>query len=281
MLYSGLLTEGGRQELEAREAASLRQRQRQHQHQQLQRQQLQQLQGQQQGQQQQQLQQHGQQRRMKQAVQFLHKDSADLLPLDGLKKLGTSKDTQPHNILQRRLMETNLSKLRNRAPWAPKSEAANKASRGHQGKPEGLKKVEEEDMILVSCQCFGKDLKAVVDTGCQYNLISSACLDRLGLKEHVKSYKHDGEKASLPRHLRVTGQIEHLALTLGSLRLDCSAAVVDDNEKTLSLGLQTLRSLKCVINLEKRHLVVGKTDREEIPFVESKVPSNEDNTSEA
>lgn len=34
-----------------------------------------------------------QQRRMKQAVQFIHKDSADLLPLDGLKKLGTSKDT--------------------------------------------------------------------------------------------------------------------------------------------------------------------------------------------
>lgn len=34
-----------------------------------------------------------QQRRMKQAVQFIHKDSADLLPLDGLKKLGSSKDT--------------------------------------------------------------------------------------------------------------------------------------------------------------------------------------------
>ena len=31
-----------------------------------------------------------QQRRLKQAVRFLHKDSADLLPLDGLKKLGTS-----------------------------------------------------------------------------------------------------------------------------------------------------------------------------------------------
>ncbi|XP_038620751.1 nuclear receptor-interacting protein 3 [Tachyglossus aculeatus] len=280
MLYSGLLSEGGRAEVEAREAASLRQRQRQQQLQQLQ--QLQQRQQVQQQQQQvQQQQQQLQQRRLKQAVQFLHKDSADLLPLDGLKKLGSSKDTQPHNILQRRLMETNLSKLRNRAPWAPKGEAANKASRGHQGKPEGLKKVEEEDMILVSCQCFGKDLKAVVDTGCQYNLISSACLDRLGLKEHVKSYKPEGEKASLPRHLRVTGQIEHLALTLGSLRLDCSAAVIDDNEKTLSLGLQTLRSLKCIINMEKRRLVVGKTDREEIPFVESKVSSNEDNTSEA
>lgn len=58
MFCSGILTEPSRKEVEIREAASLHQ-----------------------------------QRRMKQAVQFIHKDSADLLPLDGLKKLGTSKDT--------------------------------------------------------------------------------------------------------------------------------------------------------------------------------------------
>ncbi|XP_076862918.1 nuclear receptor-interacting protein 2 isoform X2 [Brachyhypopomus gauderio] len=48
-----------------------------------------------------------QQRRLKQATQFSHKDSADLLPLDGLKRLGTSKDLQPHSIVQRRLLEGN------------------------------------------------------------------------------------------------------------------------------------------------------------------------------
>ncbi|XP_027708464.1 nuclear receptor-interacting protein 3 [Vombatus ursinus] len=240
MFYSGLLTEGGRKEADMREAASLRQ-----------------------------------QRRMKQAVQFIHKDSADLLPLDGLKKLGSSKDTQPHNILQRRLMETNLSKLRNtRVPWAPKTNRLNQA------KSEGLKKAEEGDMILVSCQCAGKDLKALVDTGCQHNLISSACVDRLGLKDHVKSHKHDGEKLSLPRHLKVVGQIEHLALTLGSLRLDCPAAVVEDNDRNLTLGLQTLRSLKCIINLDKQRLIMGKVEKEEIPFVET-MSGSEDNTSEA
>ena len=38
-----------------------------------------------------------QQRRLKQATQFTHKDSADLLPLDGLKRLGTcSKDLVSH-----------------------------------------------------------------------------------------------------------------------------------------------------------------------------------------
>ncbi|KAL4625008.1 nuclear receptor-interacting protein 2 [Arapaima gigas] len=53
-----------------------------------------------------------QQRRLKQATQFTHKDSADLLPLDGLKRLGTSKDLQPHCIVQRRLLESNVTRLR-------------------------------------------------------------------------------------------------------------------------------------------------------------------------
>uniref|UniRef100_A0A8C9XST3 Nuclear receptor interacting protein 2 n=1 Tax=Sander lucioperca TaxID=283035 RepID=A0A8C9XST3_SANLU len=59
-----------------------------------------------------------QQRRLKQATQFTHKDSADLLPLDGLKRLGTSKDLQPHSIVQRRLMEGNFTRLRGEA-WDP------------------------------------------------------------------------------------------------------------------------------------------------------------------
>ncbi|XP_031968676.1 nuclear receptor-interacting protein 3 isoform X2 [Corvus moneduloides] len=173
MFYSGILTEPSRKEVEIREAASLRQ-----------------------------------QRRMKQAVQFIHKDSADLLPLDGLKKLGTSKDT-----------------------------------------------------------CAGKELKAVVDTGSQHNLMSSACLDRLGLKEHLKALPVEDEMVSLPNKVRAIGQIECLSLTVGAVPVECAALVVEDNEQPFSLGLQTLKSLKCVINMEKHHLVLGQMDREEIPFV--------------
>ena len=42
---------------------------------------------------------------------------------------------------------------------------------------ESLASVEQ---YIFSPQCAGKDVKALVDTGCQYNLISSACVDRLG-----------------------------------------------------------------------------------------------------
>ncbi|KAM9173191.1 nuclear receptor-interacting protein 2 isoform 2-T2 [Pangshura tecta] len=41
-----------------------------------------------------------QKRHLKQATQFVHKDSADLLPLDGLKRLGTSKDLCQGQVLR-------------------------------------------------------------------------------------------------------------------------------------------------------------------------------------
>ncbi|NXI57207.1 NRIP3 protein, partial [Chloroceryle aenea] len=235
MFYSGILTEPTRKEVELREAASLRQ-----------------------------------QRRMKQAVQFIHKDSADLLPLDGLKKLGTSKDTQPHNVLQKRLMETNLSKLRSsRGSWTPKSDISAQPNKPNQTKLGSSGKAEDEELIVVSCQCAGKELKAVVDTGSQHNLMSSACLDRLGLKEHLKALPSDDEMVSLPSKVRVMGQIECLSLTGGAGRKSACSYFSEDGEKPFTFGLQTLKSLKCVINMEKRHLVLGKTEREEIPFVGS------------
>ncbi|XP_029438727.1 nuclear receptor-interacting protein 3 [Rhinatrema bivittatum] len=249
MFYSGLLTEGGRKEAQLREAAALRQQQ---------------------------------QRRMKQAVQFNHKDSADLLPLDGLKRLGTSKDTQPHNILQRRLLETNLSKLRsNRAVWTPKNEISPQSNKLSPPRTESPKKGEEEELIFVQCQCAGRDMKVMIDTGSRYNLISSACVDRLGLKEHIKDNKNEDKSISLDPPLKVIGQLEHLAVKMGTVKVDCSAMVIEDSENNLSLGLQTLRTMKCVVNLDKNLLTLGRTGREEIPFVADSSAVKEDHSSEA
>ncbi|NXA11769.1 NRIP3 protein, partial [Sapayoa aenigma] len=235
MFYSGILTEPSRKEVEIREAASLRQ-----------------------------------QRRMKQAVQFIHKDSADLLPLDGLKKLGSSKDTQPHNILQKRLMETNLSKLRSsRGSWSPKGDISSQSNKLNPIKLGSSGKTEDEDLIVVSCQCAGQELRAVVDTGSQHNLMSSACLDRLGLKEHLKALPAEDETVSLPNKVKVIGQIECLTLAVGAVPVECTALVVDDRELQFSFLTKGIYSIQCVINMEKHHLVLGKTDREEIPFVGS------------
>ncbi|XP_067849691.1 nuclear receptor-interacting protein 3-like [Heptranchias perlo] len=243
MFYSDILRESRRQQMDIREAASLRQ-----------------------------------QRRMKQAVQFIHKDSADLLPLDGLKKLGTSKETQPHNILQRRLLETNLSKFRanNRGTWPSNNSFPVQNKSFHQTKQELHKRTHEDDLIFVCCKCAGIEMKVRIDTGSRYNLISSACVDKLGLKELVKINKDETEKMGMPFISKVIGQIENIAITIGQVNIECSAAVVDDDEKTLSFGLQTLRSLKCIIDMEKQYLILGEKEKEEIPFLGIDSTLNED-----
>uniref|UniRef100_A0A6I8PIN7 Nuclear receptor interacting protein 2 n=1 Tax=Ornithorhynchus anatinus TaxID=9258 RepID=A0A6I8PIN7_ORNAN len=80
-----------------------------------------------------------QQRRLKQASRFAHQDSADLLPLDSLKRLGTSKDLQPHSVIQRRL-EGDLSRLRTDCP----------PPRGRGRSPDG-----EASALLVHCKVRG------------------------------------------------------------------------------------------------------------------------------
>ncbi|KAK2892744.1 hypothetical protein Q8A67_012732 [Cirrhinus molitorella] len=77
-----------------------------------------------------------QQRRLKQATQFTHKDSADLLPLDGLKRMGTSKDLQPHSIVQRRLLEGNIPRLRGEVRDIPSHVRSPLADSKEGGEPE-------------------------------------------------------------------------------------------------------------------------------------------------
>ncbi|RXM27169.1 Transmembrane protein 9B [Acipenser ruthenus] len=183
---------------------------------------------------------------MKQAVQFMHKDSADLLPLDGLKKLGTSKETQPHNILQRRLLETNLSKFRgnNCGTRIPNNGISVQSYGFHQDREQSLTTSEEEDLICVCCKCAGKEIKIVIDTGCRFNLITTACLDRFGLKELVKINETETETLPFPHNIKPVGQIETLPLMIGQIKVDCSAVVVENDVECMSLGFRTLRSLK-------------------------------------
>ncbi|XP_058138571.1 nuclear receptor-interacting protein 2 [Dasypus novemcinctus] len=186
-----------------------------------------------------------QQRRLKQATQFLHKDSADLLPLDSLKRLGTSKDLQPHSVIQRRLMEGNQGRLQGEPPLAYGQEGSRDTSRT------------EIPALLVNCKCQDQLLQVAVDTGTQYNQISTGCLSRLGLGKRV--LKASGDLAPRP-------QVEQLELQLGQETVACSARVVDVESPEFCLGLQTLLSLKCCIDLE-RGVLRPKAPFPELPFL--------------
>ncbi|XP_071382085.1 nuclear receptor-interacting protein 3-like [Centroberyx affinis] len=211
------------------------------------------------------------QRRLKQAVQFLHKDSADLLPLDGLKKLGTSKEG-PHLILQKRLLEAKLTRGRLNMCGVTPNHSGVFLSRSHLRSHEEEEE-EEEDFIYVPCKCSGQEVRLLIDTGCKLNLMSSLTVERLGLNEMVDVNKTETDGFPFQRKLRISGHIEELGLTIGQLRMKCSFAIMESHMPLMSLGNKTLKSLKCVIDTENQMLVFGRTVREQVQF--AKTPFSE------
>ncbi|KAI3371016.1 hypothetical protein L3Q82_023670, partial [Scortum barcoo] len=211
-----------------------------------------------------------QQRRLKQAIQFLHKDSADLLPLDGLKKLGTSKQGQPHHILQKRLLEAKLSRGRMNMCGVTPNNAGLRLSCTHLHSHED-EEDEEEGFIYVPSKCLGQDVNLLIDTGCKLNLMSSLTVERFGLKDLVEENKMETDGFPFQRKLCIDGHTKELSLTIGQLRVMCSFAIIESNRPLMSLGNKTLKALKCVIDTEKQMLVFGTAVREQVQFVKKPI----------
>ncbi|CAN2390333.1 Nuclear receptor-interacting protein 2, partial [Pristimantis euphronides] len=210
-----------------------------------------------------------QQRRLKQAHQFVHKDSADLLPLDQLRRLGTSKDLQPHSVIQRRLM--GGSPVKETSGLAPgphpgSQEAPDVGTRPpklHNEDPSPVSshllptKQPEETVVetwrghvpLVPCKVGTWDTCAKLSTERRENLISKACVKRLGF------LATNGPEEKIAVDIELCGAV-----------LSCRAVIVDDDSVEFCLGLETLISLKSCIDLERGVL---KTPTHEIPFVNS------------
>ncbi|XP_035499636.2 nuclear receptor-interacting protein 3-like isoform X1 [Scophthalmus maximus] len=205
-----------------------------------------------------------QQRRLKQAIQFLHKDSADLLPLDGLKKLGTATQGQPHHILQKRLLQAKLSQERMKMCGVANNGGV--LLRCSHLNSHCDEEEDKDDLIYVQCKCFGQEVNVLIDTGCKLNLMSSLTVERLGLKGLVEENKVETDGFPFQSKLYVEGHVKELGLTIGQLRIMCSFAILESDRPLMSLGNQTLKLLKCVIDTEKQMLVFGTAVREQVQF---------------
>lgn len=212
-----------------------------------------------------------QQRRLKQATQFVHKDSADLLPLDQLRRLGTSKDLQPHDVIQRRLMGGSPVKetsglaqdphLCGRGAQSPDAEKSPPELHDEDPNPvpnQLLPTTQPEEtaaegwrghVLLVPCKVGTWDICAKLSTERQENLISKACVKRLGL-----------QATNGPKGTTIVD------VDLAGATLTCKAVIVDDDAVEFCMGLETLISLKTCIDLERGVL---KTPTQEIAFMNS------------
>ncbi|KAM6896432.1 nuclear receptor-interacting protein 2 [Lycodopsis pacificus] len=237
-----------------------------------------------------------QQRRLKQATQFSHKDSADLLPLDGLKRLGTSKDLQPHSIVQRRLMEGNITRLRGeardangriRSPLADYKDGAADAEERSEStaddSTEERESLEESERSLRSdeeddsSEAGARQMAEKSSTLLTALVVQCKCCESEVKASINTGSQHNHISSSCCQRLGLvpvqdgspcdgSGSVTGLQLQLGRQTVQCSAFVKEDEACELSLGLQTLLELKCCLDLSSRVLKLQGCG-EELPFL--------------
>lgn len=242
-----------------------------------------------------------QQRRLKQATQFTHKDSADLLPLDGLKRLGTSKDLQPHSIVQRRLLEGNITRLRGeardpsarvRSPLADTKDGPTDAEERSESTADdsteeresleeserSLRSDEEDDSSEAGARQTAEKPEGTEESAVLTALVVQCkCCDTEVKASINTGSQHNHISTSCCRRLGlvptqdsspcgVSGSVTDVQLQLGRQTVRCSAFVKEDEAFELCLGLHTLLELKCCLDLSRRVLKLpGGGD--ELPFL--------------
>lgn len=236
-----------------------------------------------------------QQRRLKQATQFTHKDSADLLPLDGLKRLGTSKDLQPHSIVQRRLLEGNITRLRGeardpnarvRSPLADTKDGAADAEERSESTADdsteeresleeserSLRSDEEDDSSEAGARQTAEKPEGTESSAPLAALVVQCKCCETEVKASINTgSQHNHISTSCCQRLGLvpsqdSSPVTGLQLQLGRQTVQCSAYVKEDEAFELCLGLQTLLELKCCLDLSSRVLKLQGCD-EELPFL--------------
>uniref|UniRef100_A0A3B4UVZ2 Nuclear receptor interacting protein 2 n=1 Tax=Seriola dumerili TaxID=41447 RepID=A0A3B4UVZ2_SERDU len=238
-----------------------------------------------------------QQRRLKQATQFTHKDSADLLPLDGLKRLGTSKDLQPHSIVQRRLLEGNITRLRGeardpgnrvRSPLADTKDGAADAEERSESTADdsteeresleeserSLRSDEEDDSSEAGARQTAEKTEGtegstlltalVVQCKCCETEVK-ASINTGSQHNHISSsccQRRNGNRTGFPKAVIKFS----LFLSFSSALIFPVFALAEDEAFELCLGLQTLLELKCCLDLSSRVLKLQGCG-EELPFL--------------
>ncbi|XP_035003941.1 nuclear receptor-interacting protein 2 [Hippoglossus stenolepis] len=249
-----------------------------------------------------------QQRRLKQATQFSHKDSADLLPLDGLKRLGTTKDLQPHSIVQRRLMEGNITRLRGeawdtsgriRSPLADSkdgpADAEEKSESTADDSTEERESLEESERSLRSdeeeedsSEAGARPTAEKGEVTERSTLLTALVVQCKCCESEVNAsintgIQHNHISTSCCQRLGLvpiqdgslcglSSSVTALQLQLGRQTLQCSAYVKEDEAFELCLGLQTLLELKCCLDLSSRVLKLQGCG-EELPFLDPSIDS--------
>ncbi|CAH1256663.1 NRIP3 [Branchiostoma lanceolatum] len=234
-----------------------------------------------------------QQKRLGHHAGFVHRDSSDLLPIDDLKKMGTvSKETQPAAIVQQKALKETFKRSdsgasqpgqRNRsmsqdatgtdaltvpAP-RPRTGRRHHSCSDYDNNDSPSRLGGDNTLLFIKCKCNDHEVKAVVDTGNIFSVMSEETATTCGLKRLIDTETNG--TVSVPDRAKkqwtVVGRLGRVPLAVGSRHAEANFIVIEERGIDLTFGLDILRKLKATVDLEQNTLILGG---ETVPFLQGR-----------
>lgn len=123
-----------------------------------------------------------------------------------------------------------------------------------------------DHMLFVTCEVEGRLVEMLVDSGASSSCISYSMVHYLGLQQYFNPNVR-GE-ATGAGTAQIYGLLENVSCQIGHVEFRLFFLVLDTQRPYLILGLDQMRRFKCVIDLDRNHLIFGGRDGVSAPFLD-------------
>ncbi|CAL8118979.1 unnamed protein product [Orchesella dallaii] len=125
-------------------------------------------------------------------------------------------------------------------------------------------------MLYIDCKVNGQLVKAFVDSGCQNTVMSEECAKRCNLTYLIDS-RFSGVAVGVGTQ-RIVGRVHLRPIQIGDAFLASSFSILQNQRIDMLLGLDFLLQHNCLIDLERKVLVIGTTKTETRFLSEAELP---------
>jgi len=108
-------------------------------------------------------------------------------------------------------------------------------------------------ILYINGKINNKDLDIFIDTGAQVSVMSLSTAKDLGV-DFLIDYFCEGQLVGIGTK-NMIGKIHYLDIQLDNFNLPCGFTIIDDNDIKIMLGLNSMLSLGCMIDLKNKKMI--------------------------
>lgn len=109
------------------------------------------------------------------------------------------------------------------------------------------------NMLYINGKINNKELNIFIDTGAQVSVMSLSLARQLGI-DFLIDYFCEGTVVGVGTR-NILGKIHYIDIQLGNFNLPCGFTIIDNDDLNIMLGLNTMLSLGCILDLKSKKMI--------------------------